>query len=129
MAKTKFFRLMGNADKTNCYAKKDYGIKHAFFVDPSKVNCGLRSGLLANGFIVYFIRYSNNTWDAIEERTGLSCRPPQVDVRVATYEEIFNAVAQYKEYIFEHLVYGEANNEFVKNSMDLIAKAQANENK
>ena len=35
MTKTKFFRLMGNADKTNCYAKKDYGIKHAFFVDPA----------------------------------------------------------------------------------------------
>ena len=127
MKRTEFYRIMGNEGRTNCYAKKDFGIKHAFFVDPAKVECGLRNGLLANGFIVYFIRYSNNTWDAIEEHTGLSCRPPQVDVRMCTYEEIFNAVADFKEMIFSHLVYGEEHSEFVKNCIDLIAKA--NENK
>ena len=123
MKREQFYRIMGNENRTDCYAKKDLGIKHAFFVDLDKVDCGMRKGLLANGFIVYFIRYSNNTWDAIEERTGLSCRPPQVDVRLATYDEIFNAVAQYKEFIFDHLVYGEEHNEFVQNSIKLIAKA------
>ena len=123
MKRTEFYRIMSNQDRTNCYAKKDLGIKHAFFVDLDKVNCKARSGLLANGFIVYFIRYSNNTWDAIEERTGLSCRPPQVDVRLCTYSEIHDAIAQYKEYIFTHLVYGEEHNEFVKNSVNLIANA------
>lgn len=123
MKKEQFNRIMANSDRTNCYAKKEYGFKHAFFVDPSKVNCGLRSGLLANGFIVYFMRCSNNTWDAIEERTGLSCRPPQVDVRVCTYEEIYNAIAQYKEFIFSNLVYGEENDMFIKNCIDLVKKA------
>ena len=123
MKREQFYRIMGNEDRTNCYAKKELGIKHVFFVDLSKCEAKMRSGLLANGFIVYFMRYSNNTWDAIEERTGLSCRPPQIDVRVATYEEIYNAIAQYKEYIFDHLVYGEEHNEFVKNSVRLIELA------
>lgn len=126
MKKEVFYRIMGSEQRQASYAKKEYGIKHAFFVDMTKVNCGLRNGLLANGFIVYFIRYSNNTWDAIEERTGLSCRPPQVDVRLCKYDEIHDAVAQYKEYIFESLVYGEAHNDFIKRCIQLVSEENDN---
>ena len=110
MKKEAFVQLVkrrnGFADRTETKAIWNYGYKAIFFVDPAKVTT-LRDGLLPNSFTCYLVRNDNGTWDAIEETTGLSCRPHYVDVRVCTYDEIHDAIAQYKEFIFDRLVCAE----------------------
>lgn len=110
MKKEPFVQLVkrrnGFAERTETKAIWNYGYKTIFFVDPNKVTA-LRNTLCPNSFTCYLVRNNNNTWDAIEETTGLSCRPHYVDVRVCTYDEIHDAIAQYKEFIFDQLVCAE----------------------
>jgi len=104
MKKQNCYRILNSNGKLK--VKKDLGYKQIFFVDLSKVSAPAREDTtLLNSFTVYFVRY-NNVWDAIEERTGLSVRPPQVDLRLATYEEAYNTVAEFKEVIYTALVNG-----------------------